>query len=55
MPTRVDFSGLKQQSGFTVDDPLDQCLNGIAYDSATQRFFITGKYWPKLFEVKIGE
>jgi glutamine cyclotransferase len=53
--TRVDFSGLKQQSGFSVEDPLDQCLNGIAFDSVGKRIFITGKYWPKLFEVKIGE
>ncbi len=29
-------------------------LNGIAYDSAGKRFFITGKYWPKLFEVKFN-
>ena len=28
-------------------------LNGIAYDPATDRLFITGKYWPKLFEVKL--
>ncbi|MFW5692026.1 MAG: glutaminyl-peptide cyclotransferase [Chloroflexota bacterium] len=26
-------------------------LNGIAHDPATGRFFITGKYWPWLFEV----
>lgn len=29
-------------------------LNGIAYDSAGKRFFITGKLWPKLFEVKFN-
>lgn len=28
-------------------------LNGIAYDAAQDRLFITGKLWPKLFEVKI--
>lgn len=28
-----------------------EVLNGIAYDSATERFYLTGKYWPKLFEV----
>lgn len=27
-------------------------LNGIAYNEQTQTFFITGKYWPWLFEVK---
>ena len=28
-----------------------EVLNGIAYDPAGRRFFLTGKYWPKLFEV----
>lgn len=29
-------------------------LNGIAYDSATKTMLITGKRWPKLFEVKLN-
>jgi len=28
-------------------------LNGIAYDTATGRLFVTGKLWPKLFEIKL--
>jgi glutamine cyclotransferase len=28
-------------------------LNGIAYDAAKDRLFVTGKLWPKLFEIKI--
>jgi len=28
-------------------------LNGIAYDAAGDRLFVTGKWWPKLFEVKL--
>lgn len=28
-------------------------LNGIAYDRATHRLFVTGKLWPKLFEIKL--
>jgi len=28
-------------------------LNGIAYDAAHDRLFITGKWWPKLFEIKV--
>ncbi len=28
-------------------------LNGIAYDAARDRLFVTGKLWPKVFEVKI--
>jgi glutaminyl-peptide cyclotransferase len=27
-------------------------LNGIAYDAETDTFLLTGKYWPKMFEVK---
>jgi glutaminyl-peptide cyclotransferase len=28
-------------------------LNGIAYDEKNDRLFVTGKLWPKLFEIKI--
>jgi glutamine cyclotransferase len=28
-------------------------LNGIAYDEASGRLFITGKLWPKIFEVRL--
>ena len=28
-------------------------LNGIAYDGARDRLFVTGKLWPKLFEIKL--
>ena len=28
-------------------------LNGIAYDAAGDRLFVTGKLWPKLFEVRL--
>jgi len=28
-------------------------LNGIAYDSKSNRIFVTGKNWPKLFEIAI--
>jgi glutamine cyclotransferase len=28
-------------------------MNGIAYDAATKRLFITGKNWPSLFEIKV--
>jgi glutaminyl-peptide cyclotransferase len=45
----IDLTGLL--------DPRDAAgvdvLNGIAYDEAGDRLFVTGKYWPKLFEIKI--
>jgi glutaminyl-peptide cyclotransferase len=28
-------------------------LNGIAYDAAQDRLFVTGKLWPKIFEIRI--
>jgi len=30
-------------------------LNGIAYDEAGDRIFVTGKYWPKLFEIRVKD
>lgn len=37
-------------------DPGDtiDVANGIAYDSAADRIFVTGKLWPTLYEIKIG-
>lgn len=29
-------------------------LNGIAYDAAQDRLFVTGKLWPRLFEIKLA-
>ena len=29
-------------------------LNGIAYDAAGDRLFVTGKLWPKVFEIRIA-
>ncbi|HEX5690201.1 MAG TPA: glutaminyl-peptide cyclotransferase, partial [Roseiflexaceae bacterium] len=33
--------------------PPTDVLNGIAYDAAGDRLFVTGKRWPKLFEIKL--
>jgi glutamine cyclotransferase len=33
-------------------EPVD-VLNGIAYDAAQDRLFVTGKLWPKLFEIQV--
>lgn len=47
----IEFTGLFPLSEREV--PLDDVLNGIAYDAATKRIFVTGKHWPSLFEVRI--
>jgi glutaminyl-peptide cyclotransferase len=31
----------------------DSVLNGSAYDSVHDRLFVTGKNWPKLFEIRV--
>ena len=36
-------------------DNKTDVLNGIAYDKATKRIFVTGKNWSKLFEIKLIE
>ena len=46
----IDLSGLMDKS--LLSDP-DAVLNGIAYDSRFDRLFVTGKLWPKLFEIKV--
>jgi glutamine cyclotransferase len=46
----IDLSDLALESA--NGDP-DSVLNGIAYDKAKDRLFVTGKNWAKLFEIKI--
>ena len=31
----------------------ENVLNGIAWDEAGKRLFVTGKLWPKLYEIKL--
>lgn len=45
----IDLSGLLSPSEAAGVD----VLNGIAYDAAGDRLFVTGKLWPRLFEIKI--
>jgi glutaminyl-peptide cyclotransferase len=46
----IDLGGLLPEGERT--DP-EAVLNGIAYDAANDRLFVTGKLWPKLFEIKL--
>jgi glutamine cyclotransferase len=54
---RADMSELRQKLGISGYPPArmgaPDVLNGIAYDKATNRIFVTGKFWPKLVEVKL--
>ena len=47
----IDLTGLLGPAD-RGQQPVD-VLNGIAYDAATDRLFVTGKLWPKLFEIKL--
>jgi glutaminyl-peptide cyclotransferase len=46
----IDLSTLPE-----AQQPADQdaVLNGIAYDAAHDRLFVTGKDWPHLYEIRI--
>jgi glutaminyl-peptide cyclotransferase len=46
----IDLQGLLPESDRTI--PVD-VLNGIAYDVQHDRLFVTGKLWPRLFEIKL--
>ena len=36
-------------------DPLADVPNGIAYDSASKKIYITGKKWPELYEIELSK
>lgn len=49
--SKINLAGILnmyKNSSETID-----YLNGIAYIEKTNRFFVTGKYWPKIFEIKL--
>lgn len=49
----IDLTGLQARQG--VRDVAQDVMNGIAHDPATGRLFITGKYWPNLYEIEVVE
>lgn len=50
----IDFHGLRDKLGNTEFlDPVNDVLNGIAYNPNTKKLYVTGKDWDKLFEVEI--
>ncbi|MCM3870922.1 MAG: glutaminyl-peptide cyclotransferase [Pyrinomonadaceae bacterium] len=46
----IDLTGLRALSGASDNEAV---LNGIAYDDQHDRLFVTGKLWPKLFEIRV--
>jgi glutamine cyclotransferase len=51
---KLDFTGLLDKSGKPYNPEKAEFFNGIAYDSTKNSFYVTGKYWPALFEVKLN-
>lgn len=48
----VDLRPLKKKIN-SISDNVNEVLNGIAYDANTQKLYVTGKHWDKLFEIRI--
>ncbi len=46
----IDLTGLLPSAERPEPEAV---LNGIAYDPAADRLFVTGKLWPKIFEIKL--
>lgn len=46
----IDMTGLHHQGD---ERAPENCLNGIAYDAESDRLFVTGKRWSKMFEIRL--
>lgn len=46
----IDLTGILKPEDVTTQVDV---LNGIAYDLSKDRLFVTGKLWPKIFEIKL--
>lgn len=47
----LDLTSLQKQNG---GNPKQAVLNGIAYDPEHNAYWVTGKYWPKRYLIKIS-
>ena len=47
----IELEGLQKRADKL---PTDDVLNGIAYDAATGRIWVTGKNWNKLYEIELN-
>jgi len=49
---KIDMTGLLRPEDRTANTDV---LNGIAYDPKTKRIWVTGKRWPKLFQIALQQ
>jgi glutamine cyclotransferase len=50
---RLDLSSLKQEADAKYPDAIE--TNGIAYDPVNRKVYVTGKFWPSVYEIKFGD
>ncbi|HTM99832.1 MAG TPA: glutaminyl-peptide cyclotransferase [Pedobacter sp.] len=50
----IDLSNLVLKNFFKADEAAENVLNGIAWDAANKRLFVTGKKWPKLYQIELA-
>lgn len=46
---KLDLTDLANRA--KAKNPMEQFLNGIAYNPETDKIYVTGKYWPELYEI----
>lgn len=49
---RLDFTSLEFEA--KNKNPDADVLNGIAYDSATEKIYVTGKLWPNIYQIEFA-
>lgn len=49
----IDLENILQPSHLVPGNHRPDVLNGIAYHTASKRIFVTGKHWPKMFEIEM--
>ena len=61
---KIDAANGKVMGKLDLTSLADSCkdiysgsleMNGIAYDSIANKIFVTGKLWPKIYEIQIGK
>ena len=51
---KLNMTGLLQQYAPDYRSNEADVLNGIAFDSTTKKLYVTGKNWPKMFQIRLN-
>jgi glutaminyl-peptide cyclotransferase len=49
----IDLTALVEKAKAAGADGMDDVLNGIAWDARGKRLFVTGKNWPRIYEIRL--